>query len=80
MVAAAGGVAAAGAEAAVGAGGAAVSFGAVGKTKLRLLRPCIERLWLCVSKRGLGNRFILNARFGAGLVAVVKLAASAIPP
>ena len=37
---------------------------------------CIERLWLCVSKRGLGNRFILNARFGAGLVAVVKLAAS----
>jgi hypothetical protein len=26
-----------------------------------------------VSKRGLGNRFILNARFGAGLVAVVKL-------
>jgi len=45
-----------------------------------LLRPWIERLWLCVSKRGLGNRFILNARFGAGLVAVVKLAASAIPP
>ena len=45
------GVAAAGAEAAGGAGGAAVSFGAVGKTKLRLLRPCIERLWLCVSKR-----------------------------
>lgn len=76
MVAAAGGVAAAGAEAAGGAGGAAVSFGAVGKTKLRLLRPWIERLWLCVSKRGLGNRFILNARFGAGLVAVVKLAAS----
>ena len=27
-----------------------------------------------MSKRGLGNRFILNARFGA--VAVVKLAAS----
>ena len=76
MVAAAGGVAAAGAEAAGGAGGAAVSFGAVGKKKLRLLRPWIERLWLCVSKRGLGNRFILNARFGAGLVAVVKLAAS----
>ena len=43
MVAAAGGVAAAGAEAAGGAGGAAVSFGAVGKTKLRLLQPCIER-------------------------------------
>jgi hypothetical protein len=39
VVAAAGGVAAAGAEAAGGAGGAAVSFGAVGKTKLRLLRP-----------------------------------------
>jgi len=70
VVAVAGGVAAAGAEAAGGAGGAAVSFGAVGKTKLRLLRPWIERLWLCVSKRGLGNRFILNARFGAGLVAV----------
>lgn len=39
-----------------GVGGAAISFGAVGKTKRRLLRPCIERLWLCVSKRGLGNR------------------------
>ena len=67
MVAAAGGVAAAGAEAAGGAGGAAVSFGAVGKTKLRLLRPCIARLWLRKSKRGLGNRFILNAPSGGGL-------------
>ena len=32
-------MAAADAEAAGGAGGAAVSFGAVGKTKLRLVRP-----------------------------------------
>jgi len=66
VVAAAGGVAAAGAEAAGGAGGAAVSFGAVGKTQLRLLRPWIERLWLCVSKRGLGNRFLLNALSAVG--------------
>ena len=73
MAAAAGGVAAAGAEAAGGAGGAAVSFGAVGKTKLRLLRPCIERLWLCVSKRGLGNRFILSAQSGAGLVYTLRI-------
>jgi len=66
VVAAAGGVAAAGAEGAGGAGGAAVSFGAVGKTKLRLLRPWIERLWLCVSKRGFGNRFLLNALSAVG--------------
>ena len=66
MVAAAGGVAAAGAEAAGGAGGAAVSFGAVGKTKLRLLhraplalreqaRPRKPLHTQCEVRRGLGR-------------------------
>jgi hypothetical protein len=64
VVAAAGGVAAAGAEAAGGAGGAAVSFGAVGK---RSAPTCINRLRLCVSKRGLRNRFILDALSGVKL-------------
>ena len=78
MVAVAGGVAAAGAEAAGGAGGAAVSFGAVGKTKLRSAPTCINRLRLCVSKRGLRNRPLLNAPSDAGLVLVVKPSAFAL--
>jgi hypothetical protein len=40
-----------------------------------LLRPWIERLWLCVSKRGLGNRFLLNALSAVGLAVVATLAA-----
>ena len=74
-MAVAGGVAAAGAEAAGGAGGAAVSFGAVGK---RSAPTCINRLRLCVSKRGLRNRPLLNAPSDAGLVLVVKPSAFAL--
>jgi len=74
-VAVAGGVAAAGAEAAGGAGGAAVSFGAVGK---RSAPTCINRLRLCVSKRGLRNRPLLNAPSDACLVLVVKPSAFAL--
>ena len=67
-VAAGGGVAAAGAEA-TGAGATATGCGVVDgdKEKLRSAPTCINRLRLCVSKRGLRNRFILDALSGVKL-------------
>jgi hypothetical protein len=81
-VAAAGGVAAvaaAGAEA-TGAGATATGCGVVDgdKEKLRSAPTCINRLRLCVSKRGLRNRPLLNAPSDAGLVLVVKPSAFAL--
>ena len=73
VAAVAGGVAAE----ATGAGGATTGAGAVGSKKSFAL--ILHQAPLALSKQARGNRPLLNALSDAGLVAVVRLAALAVP-